>query len=78
MIERLTLVAPGYLRGSKTRAEAAGASPNKNGVPDMIQGYILAQIFKMMLSTTNQEKNGSLQYKIAVSAVFQKFTAQNC
>ena len=34
-----TLLAPGYIRGSKTRAEAAAASANKNGVSNMTQGY---------------------------------------
>ena len=38
-MELLTLLAPAYFRGSKTRAEAATASANKIGVSNTTQGY---------------------------------------
>ena len=47
----LTLLAPGYFRGS------AAASANEIGVSNKILGYKLAQNSKMMFFTPNHEKN---------------------
>ena len=66
----LTLLAPGYFRVSKALTEAAAVSADKIGVSNTIQGYKLAQNFKIMFFTPNHEKN---KYSVCKKLLCQQF-----